>query len=1400
MLLLIKRFNLLSKFLQYFCFYSNKQNMTDIEESLDKYYEDSDEDDKKSQKSDESDASVKALKRKLEALKNNEMDPDEAEKRYQEDLKQARLLKQQKEQQKEEQKKQKSIKKQEEQAYENDFGSDEEQPKKINSKQKVEEVEEDYEDKFELESNSFSIRSKQSIRSLKVEDEDNNYYTLKQSKQESTQKPASNQKIPSQTKTPSVQFKDNLKKPSNAAAAAAPPPKTIQKSVAPRPQSAKQAPLNTVKQDSKKQLPSVNGVDSKQSKPIIKESKTPAPTKKQQVDQPKKASATPSQTKLTQHQLDLQKKKIENEESEKKLEKKPKLPNIQSKTLKVNNFMKDKNEDQKKSSDNKKQEDKPVERKPKDELDEDIFGETEKEEGDQALAQNQDEEEESEETKKLKEKQLRQQILKDQKEKRKNQLDNQLDNVKQILKNHEQKQKELQEKEDQLYIREAVEKIKQKKSKQNLTYENEESNWVDITRKDYQKNENEDRVQQQEKFRQQMLKNLKTEEENLKKKKTMEQIQSRVSTRNEIKEKNWDGNLASKKGTLNEISKIESEKNEIARENEFVSQMKKIERKKYLEQLEIEKMQKKKAQEFVKEGQDNLKKGNKALENIEKILKEKDEKKQKEKEKNYQYEEQQKEKQLNDQVEIKKLKVILKQLIEENKQIQAALAKQKEKQQKNQEQINSIKNKSGVVVLGDNKFTSFGLVPALNKKQELTDISTNDEESVSMLDKINDQEKRYLTQLTVIELIVQKITDQGLTLSDIFSLLDVNKDGILTIEEIEQNMSKLDLDLTEEEIQEILKIIDSNKDGVINEFEFVKNLEAQYQSQKEYNRVMGELKDIQNPIVLQERILDLEVRQRVVIKCIKKEEEKEIGKGPEYQKYLEKLKKQEEVFEKRQKFRKQGKDMTELTAKAGQLKLQQKKLEDEKEMLVIMQRERMEAIQENIGKLTEELMQMSEIVIKAKNIVDKERNDYQKLVIKQVAIDRLQEQVDDQRRQKEIEQQKQAQKFQNNIRQKAKNIQYQQQQKLSVQNVVGATILLQKIYRGWKSRVQAKKQKEKLMRACTFIQVYFKWYHKKKKTRNFVSKLNDLVRRRKILALKLLQTVFCHMQNKLAPKVALIALKQLLTREEYSFIDQRQAKIQQYINRQKQAKPVEDDVFGQEEQEKGVNSSSMQQHQQPAYEQKIKQGAKDVKELFRAQELPAIITIQRGIRKLQNVIGLNSKNKITFTMGDISPVCRICQVNQVQILCRSCEQCVFCKSCYEKYHKSYHRKNHRFYDINTANYTDFDTGYDKEKVYNVLKDYLDELQKLFSIDFNTGYIPLEQVITFYQQKIHIFSQNKNLFQQACKYAERYVEKDNVVLKSFQEQSFEQKYDPSKKYIDHNMFIRSFLQFNKASHD
>lgn len=89
------------------------------------------------------------------------------------------------------------------------------------------------------------------------------------------------------------------------------------------------------------------------------------------------------------------------------------------------------------------------------------------------------------------------------------------------------------------------------------------------------------------------------------------------------------------------------------------------------------------------------------------------------------------------------------------------MAAQREIYNANQEYIGKIKNRDGVVVLGDNKFTSFGLVPALekNKKNKDEETSTNDEESIATIDKMNDEEKRQVNQVTVIELIINKIAE-----------------------------------------------------------------------------------------------------------------------------------------------------------------------------------------------------------------------------------------------------------------------------------------------------------------------------------------------------------------------------------------------------------------------------------------------------------------------------------------------------------------------------------------------------------------------------------------------------------------------------------------------------------------
>lgn len=65
-----------------------------------------------------------------------------------------------------------------------------------------------------------------------------------------------------------------------------------------------------------------------------------------------------------------------------------------------------------------------------------------------------------------------------------------------------------------------------------------------------------------------------------------------------------------------------------------------------------------------------------------------------------------------------------------------------------------------------------------------------------------------------------------------------------------------------------------------------------------------------------------------------------------------------------------------MTSKATTLKVEQRKLEDEKEKFNIMQKERMEAIKQNIDKLTEELIKVSEASIIAKNEMEKQKNEY----------------------------------------------------------------------------------------------------------------------------------------------------------------------------------------------------------------------------------------------------------------------------------------------------------------------------------------------------------------------------------------------------------------------------------------
>ena len=70
-------------------------------------------------------------------------------------------------------------------------------------------------------------------------------------------------------------------------------------------------------------------------------------------------------------------------------------------------------------------------------------------------------------------------------------------------------------------------------------------------------------------------------------------------------------------------------------------------------------------------------------------------------------------------------------------------------------------------------------------------------------------------------------------LKEFFNQLDVDSSGTLTIEEVEKAFKKIDIDITEEELQQIWEGLDFHKDGQVNYSEFLAAMVSNYNFQKE---------------------------------------------------------------------------------------------------------------------------------------------------------------------------------------------------------------------------------------------------------------------------------------------------------------------------------------------------------------------------------------------------------------------------------------------------------------------------------------------------------------------------------------------------------------------------------------
>lgn len=101
-----------------------------------------------------------------------------------------------------------------------------------------------------------------------------------------------------------------------------------------------------------------------------------------------------------------------------------------------------------------------------------------------------------------------------------------------------------------------------------------------------------------------------------------------------------------------------------------------------------------------------------------------------------------------------------------------------------------------------------------------------------------------------------------------FDMLDDNGDGVLTIKEIQDGMKHHRITLTQDEWTAFIQAIDGNSDGVLDLEEWESILTPQVEQQTELYKLMGGL-NISDPLVLEERILDLQYRNRRIEKDLK---------------------------------------------------------------------------------------------------------------------------------------------------------------------------------------------------------------------------------------------------------------------------------------------------------------------------------------------------------------------------------------------------------------------------------------------------------------------------------------------------------------------------------------------------
>lgn len=199
------------------------------------------------------------------------------------------------------------------------------------------------------------------------------------------------------------------------------------------------------------------------------------------------------------------------------------------------------------------------------------------------------------------------------------------------------------------------------------------------------------------------------------------------------------------------------------------------------------------------------------------------------------------------------------------------------------DRIKKLEPLKAVVKMGNGNYVRAGMMP---------------DNLIDTLEELNSVGSEVMKENPV-DVVIEKIEAQSYTLKQLFNDIDMDGDKILTITEIRNGLAGIQIKLSEDDRKLLLESLDANSDGVVSEEEFFKILDPKLRTQQEYRAIVGNT-DVNNPIVFEERILDMKFKGKMLHKEIPKLVSQLKGKIDAEKKILARIKQLEKALEDRQ--------------------------------------------------------------------------------------------------------------------------------------------------------------------------------------------------------------------------------------------------------------------------------------------------------------------------------------------------------------------------------------------------------------------------------------------------------------------------------------------------------------------